>query len=221
MPRFTLCKYVHCSLRSLSPAVADLLFSLDSLMFTSLRVVFWFLLVLSFRPDCDAQNSPPMSREQIERTNAQLKEFRDDLAAGRTPRLTDAEKKRVNDFLTGMHDVLAASQKTLLYETDHVKLAVEVRTFAAKHEWARSAPKGGQVYTGKDSALPASVRALKPSSVRVLEDRVEIECGGALHHHGISVFRQLSGGHGTRDLGDGVWYYSEGNRMFNGPPPKI
>ena len=40
--------------------------------------------------------------------------------------------------------------------------------------------------------------------MRLFGDRIEIECGGALHHHGISVFRQPTGGHGTKDLGNAL-----------------
>jgi hypothetical protein len=169
-----------------------------------------------------AQSPPTISQEQIDHINAQLKQLREQQAAGRTPPQTDTEKKQVNEFLGGMHQVFAASQKKLLYETDHAKLASDARVFAAQHGWGASAPQQtGQVYTGDDPALPPSIRALKPSSVRLFGDRIEIECGGALHHHGISVFRQPIGGHGTKDLGNGVWYYSEGDRMFDGPPPKI
>ena len=169
-----------------------------------------------------AQSPPPASQEQIDRINAQLKQLREQQAAGRTPPLTDKEKKEVNELLSGMHQLFAASQKKLLYETDHSKLASDARAFAAQHDWGAAAPhQTGQAYAADDPTLPPSILALKPSSVRLFGDRIEIECGGALHHHGISVFRQPTGGHGTKDLGNGVWYYSEGDRIFDGPPPKI
>ena len=140
-----------------------------------------------------------------------------------TPPLTADEESRVNDALQGMHDAAAGVQRMLLFHVAHDVLAAEARAFAETIGWGRSASgeSGGQRFEGDDPRLPASIRVLHPSSLRVWQDRMEIEFGGALHHQGISVFRNATGGKGTKELAKGVWYYSEGDRMFDGPPPKI
>lgn len=138
--------------------------------------------------------------------------------------LTKEQKNRVNEALQGLHDAAATTQQMLLYHIDHQLLASEARAFATGRDWGSGhvvLGTPGQTFTGDDTALPLSIRILQPSSVFLRPDRIEIEFGGALHHQGISVFRGGNVGEGTKKLDEGVWYYSEGDKIFDGPTPKI
>src|ERR1022692_4495579 len=136
---------------TLASSRADLVLVRFCAMRAILRGLALFFLAVSFCPSCGAEDHPPpLSQEQIEHINAQIKQHREDRVAGRTPPLTETEKKEVNDLLKGMHDTFAASQKMLLYQIDHERLAAEARTFAATNGWGRSAPnQTGQAYTGE------------------------------------------------------------------------
>jgi hypothetical protein len=131
------------------------------------------------------------------------------------PPLSDVQQKEVEAIVKATHDEVAATQKMLLYRVNHEVLASEARSFAATVEWGKAASKpGGYYLKGDDIALPTSIRVLKPSSVRVFDDRVEIEFGGALFYQGLRIFREANSGTGTKKLGKGVWFYSQEDKIF-------
>ena len=126
--------------------------------------------------------------------------------------------------IKGLHEVAVTTERMLLYYVAHDVLAAEARNFAESRGWGRNAtgqPPGREWMRGDDSALPASIRVLKPSSVQIWRDHIYIGFGGALHHLGISVFRGDSVGEGTKELAKGVWYSAEGNRTVEGAAPEI
>lgn len=105
-------------------------------------------------------------------------------------------------------------EHALLYQTDHALVASAMREFATDRRWshAQPPPSPGEdpwMYLGDNPLLPPAVRVLKPSSVFLFEDYVELEFGGALMHFGIRTFRPGLPGYGTKRLGEGVWFYSE------------
>jgi hypothetical protein len=121
-------------------------------------------------------------------------------------------------FVLGLRHAITQGEQALLYQTDHKVLAQVMREFASERQWSSGHPPRSTFgdfifFYGEDSSLPLALRVLKPSSVRVFDDRVECEFGGAFLHFGIAAFRPGLAGHGTKKLGDGIWFYAEDGRV--------
>ena len=106
--------------------------------------------------------------------------------------LLEAEHSPVA-FVIGLHRAINERARTLLYDVDHEALASVMRQFASEREWSSGQPPrsdfGDFVYfRGSDPSLPAALRLLKASSVRIFDDRVECEFGGAFLHFGVAAF---------------------------------
>ena len=121
-------------------------------------------------------------------------------------------------FTIGLSRLIRQRERTLLYETDHAVIANVMRDFATERRWSSDQPMSGAghdpwMILGSDPSLPPAVRVLKPSSVFLFQDYVELEFGGALMHFGIRTFRPGLPGHGTKWLAEGVWFYAEDGRV--------
>jgi hypothetical protein len=142
-------------------------------------------------------------------------------ANGDTP-LAEAEQKQVDEGVKILYMLSVTTQNMLLHVIDHDLVGAEARKFAQANGWGGSAvPSEGRHFAGDDAALPAAIRVLHPSSVYIFADRVELQFGGALDPQGMTVFRKTTGGEGTRDLGNGVWYHSYEDRLRECDLPKI
>lgn len=104
-------------------------------------------------------------------------------------------------------------ERELLYKVNHVVLASELRTFANEKRWSKPVTASDSDCFHKSDPIPASLKILNPSQICVFDDRVEYDCGGAFLSFGIAVFRQGVAGHGTKKLGDGIWFYAEDGRV--------
>src|SRR2546425_8578405 len=115
-------------------------------------------------------------------------------------------------FVIGMRHAINQRERGLLYDTDHAALAQVMREFASERQWSsgqrpRSSFGDFVYFAGDDLSLPPALRLLKPSSVRIFEDRIECEFGGPFLHFGVATFRPGISGHGTKHLGEGIWFY--------------
>jgi hypothetical protein len=110
--------------------------------------------------------------------------------------------------------VILKREREILYQLDHEAVASELRHFALGQRWSKV--KNGSKFDffyGTDAAIPHSLQPVKPSSVRVFDDRIELEFGGAFLHFGIRVFPEGVDGFGTKKLGKGIWFYSQDGRV--------
>lgn len=85
----------------------------------------------------------------------------------------------------------------------------EMRKFARETRWEQPhvvAPVTSVRHNAPN--FPKKLRRTRASTIRVRDDRVELEFGGVLLHYGIVVFRD-GDGHGLKRLAEGVWFYSE------------
>lgn len=115
-------------------------------------------------------------------------------------------------FVTGMRKLINEQQRLILYHIDHVALAKEMRNYASeKRSQFPNLAHGVVLPTGTD--FPTSLKILECNAVTIFPDRVNLEFGGTLLHYGITVFNEGTRGHGTKKLGDGVWFYSEDGRV--------
>jgi len=108
------------------------------------------------------------------------------------------------------------TERELLYNINHEVLASELRNFANEKRWNRPMTNDDSDCFHKSDRIPPSLQILNPSQICVFDDRVEYDCGGAFLSFGIAVFRQGFPGHGTKKLGDGIWFYAEDGRV----PPR-
>jgi hypothetical protein len=104
-------------------------------------------------------------------------------------------------------------ERELLYNVNHVVLASELRTFANEKRWSKPVTTSDSDCFHKSDPIPASLQILNPSQICVFDDRVEYDCGGPFLSFGIAVFREGVPGHGTKKLGEGVWFYAEDGRV--------
>lgn len=105
-------------------------------------------------------------------------------------------------------------EKQLLYDIDHTALASELRKFASEKRWRQTeANAEPEILWPNNKAVPASVRLLKPTSVAIFDDRIVLERGGPMLHFGIVVFRDGIVGEGLKELGPGVWFYADNNKI--------
>lgn len=123
-------------------------------------------------------------------------------------------------FMSQMSSDITRRQKYLLYNLDHQRVAAELRQFAAENGW--SAPIADSEHPvffpndrnlSPDLNLSSSITSAKPNTIAVFDDRVELECGSGLLHYGIAVFKPGLIGYGQKQLGDGIWFYSENGRV--------
>ena len=122
------------------------------------------------------------------------------------------------NFVFGLSSINTKQQRAILYHLDHASLSVVLREFAAQQRW--SSPASGQqplLFRSDEQAIPVTLRVLKPSSIRIDDDQIHLEFGGALLHYGISAFRPGLHGSGTKQLGEGIWFYADNGRYPNNP----
>lgn len=113
-------------------------------------------------------------------------------------------------FAYTMHRQIGEKERQLLYRINHKVFASELRDFAKAHRWSSPRePEGFDYFRATDPDVPPDLRALGPSVIRVFNDRIEFECGGAFLSFGIVAFREGLHGGGTKELGDGIWFYAE------------
>ncbi len=113
-------------------------------------------------------------------------------------------------FAYTIHRQIGEKERQLLYRINHKVFASELRDFAKVHRWNfPREPEGFDYFRATDPGVPPELRALDPSLIRIFNDRIEFECGGALLSFGIVVFREGLRGSGTKELGDGIWFYAE------------
>lgn len=111
-----------------------------------------------------------------------------------------------------------AKEKKILYHTNHQALESELRHFAAIQRWDNAAKKAEpDFFYGDDQRLPPLVKEIKPSWVQISDDRVDVGCGGAIfdktRSFGVSVWRRGLTGWGTKELLEGMWFYSDDNKV--------
>ena len=121
-------------------------------------------------------------------------------------------------FVYEVDKTIKAKQKQILYGLDHETVAKELRKLGSETRWKKRANNHDRFdyYAGDDPALPVVVRGLGPSAIRVYDDKVEFECGGALLNFGLIVYRPGIEGVGTKKLGEGIWYFCQNGYV----PPK-
>jgi hypothetical protein len=106
-------------------------------------------------------------------------------------------------FVTYMHHLNRQQERFILYNTDHVALGRVLRQFADDRKWAR------EDFSADSPQIPVALRVLKPSAIWMFEDYVEVEFGGPFGDIGFRAFRPGLKGYGTKELGDGLWLYTE------------
>ena len=116
------------------------------------------------------------------------------------------EKSPVAFVLTLRH-LINQKERFILYEIAHKTVAKALRDFAEQHRWTRAD------ISANDPAIPKELQVMKPSAVWIFEDRVELDFGGAFLSFGFRVFKPGTDGYGTKRLDEGVWCYSEDNRV--------
>jgi len=120
-------------------------------------------------------------------------------------------------FVYELDKTIKGKQKLILYGLDHEIIANELRKFGSETRWSRpTSINRFDYYEGEDPALPVVVRGLGPSAVRVYDDKVEFDCGGAFLNFGLIVYRPGIEGKGTKKLGEGLWFFSQNGYV----PPK-
>jgi hypothetical protein len=103
-----------------------------------------------------------------------------------------------------------AKERQLLYQLNHEVLGSELREFANQYRWSNPRHDAQfNYYRRTDSEVPEPLRALNPSAIRIFDDRIELEFGGAFLNFGIAAFRPGLVGGGNKKLGEGIWFYSE------------
>ncbi|SRR5579884_4200416 len=105
------------------------------------------------------------------------------------------------------------AERQLLYNVNHAVLASELRSFANEKRWSKPVTGSDSDCFHKSDPIPPSLKVLDPSQICVFDDRVEYDCGGPFLSFGIVVFRQGLAGHGTKNLGNGIWFYAEDGRI--------
>ena len=109
-----------------------------------------------------------------------------------------------------------ARERILLYKVDHQALATLLRDYATQQRWGLAHPPPDETDFRKippPPALPPELQILKPSTVRLDDDQIDLEFGGPFLHFGISVFRPGLPGTGTKKLGEGLWFYADNDRV--------
>ena len=105
-------------------------------------------------------------------------------------------------------------ERELLYNVNHEILAAELRKFAIEERWSKQdGSSEPMLVNANDPRLPTALRVLYSSGMSIYNDRIEYDCGGSLLSFGIAVFREGNPGHGTKKLGDGIWFYAEDGRV--------
>src|ERR1051325_10206543 len=105
-------------------------------------------------------------------------------------------------FVHGLRNSIVEKERQLLYSVDHEAFASEARKFATDERWRNNVVDSqGDFFKGSDVTLPAALRILKPTEIRVFDDRVECDFGGPWLSFGIAVFRRDSPGQGLKRLG--------------------
>lgn len=117
-------------------------------------------------------------------------------------------------LIRGMEKAVDYRARYILYFINHKPLAEVVRKFAWPEGKISAYDRFGlKRFEGDNPLIPEGVWILNPTSVNIYDDRVDLEFGGALLHFGISVFQDGDTGRGIKNLGSGVWFYSENGRI--------
>lgn len=121
-------------------------------------------------------------------------------------------------FAYKMASEIPERERKILYHVDHRSLAANLRKFAAERKWNNPDRRSqSDFFYGDDSALPAALRDLEPSWVQIKDDHIDFGYGVVARERslsfGISVWREGLPGSGTKELEDGVWFYSEDGRV--------
>jgi hypothetical protein len=106
-------------------------------------------------------------------------------------------------FIFAMHHAMRQHERFVLYEIDHAAIASELRDVASQRGWKQFD------MPASDPSFPPALRLLKPWGIWSSPDYAELEFGGAFGDIGIRAFRPGLAGYGTKQLGDGIWFYSE------------
>jgi hypothetical protein len=106
-------------------------------------------------------------------------------------------------FMFSMRHAMLQQERYVLYHTDHAVIALQLRELAQQRSWDRFD------MPASDPAFPPALRLLKPSGIWAFPDYAELEFGGAFGDIGLRAFRPGLVGYGTKDFGDGIWFYSQ------------
>jgi len=107
-------------------------------------------------------------------------------------------------------------ERFLLYQVDHQALGVVLRDYATQQRWGLAHPPPEETDFRKSTPpppLPPRLQLLKPSYVRVDDEQIDLEFGGPFMRFGVSAFRPGLPGAGTKQLGEGLWFYAENQRV--------
>ncbi len=120
----------------------------------------------------------------------------------------------------GSHRHIQSRQHLLVYGLNPgaiLAAAPEIRQNASTYRqdptW-NNVPAGTFRYPDpNDPALPAAIKALKPSSIIIETHSVRIEMGGGFFHYGVIAYPPGIRGHGLKELTPGLWYYADDHRI--------
>lgn len=120
-------------------------------------------------------------------------------------------------YLTVGHRVaIALKQQWLAHGLNAAVVAADLRQFAREQRWDRlertDAPY--DFFYHDDPRLPDAVKRLQPSWIQISDDSIDVGCGEIGHDgaysFGVRAWRDPNApGHGTKKLGDGIWYYQQ------------
>jgi hypothetical protein len=117
------------------------------------------------------------------------------------------DDKVVQQALAHLREAMNARERIVLYQLDHALAAKKLRELAAQLRWQHTS------IAADDQRFPAELRRFEPCCVWLFPDYIELEFGGAFGDIGFRAFRSGLVGHGTKKLGDGLWYYAQDGRV--------
>lgn len=123
------------------------------------------------------------------------------------------------------HMEIVKRQRQILYKTNPntvlaacATIRATQATFAGNPEWHPTPPKGSDRPDPADPKMPAVIATLRPCSIAILPQGVQIELGGGFYHYGLA--EQLPGAPkpalAVKQLVPRLWYYAEDGKA---PPP--
>jgi hypothetical protein len=104
----------------------------------------------------------------------------------------------------------------LLYYTNLRVAETEMTRFARMARWNQKVRLvGATIIKGDSEEVPASLRILSPREIFIYDDRIELDFGPSFAPFRLVVFDKARDGHGTKKLGDRIWFYSEDGKVPN------